>query len=170
MVSPTPFRIHRLIRNRYQALCRKQPFVVKRDAVPHDVVTGPGQLVRQGLPRHHGFPLGRLSLVEFPGAWIVPYREIGRFDEGPGEILVAALGVPFALLFPLLMRSLLTVRQYEEKSPTVGNRPMSPVSRAMFNARMSPMPGTVFSILNSGRSFALSFTTFSILLICSSTQ
>ena len=63
------------------------------------MVTGPAQLVRHRLDRHHGFGLGFLSLVETLDLGVEPDREVSRFHKCPGQILIPVLGIaaPFAL-------------------------------------------------------------------------
>jgi hypothetical protein len=61
------------------------------------VETGPRQFVRQRLDRHHGIRPGFLALVETLGLGTETQRKVGRFDKGPGQILVAILGIALAL-------------------------------------------------------------------------
>ena len=60
--------------------------------------TSPRQFVRERLDRYHTVGLRLLALIEALGLGAVAQREVGRFDKGPGEILVAVLAVAFALL------------------------------------------------------------------------
>ena len=71
---------------------------VKRLARLQNVEARPRQLVPQRLDRDHVVRLRLLALVEPFRFRAVAQREIGRLDEGPGEVLVAVLGVPFRLL------------------------------------------------------------------------
>lgn len=71
---------------------------VKRFALLQNVEAGSRQLVRQRLDRHHVVGLGLLSFVETLRLGAVTQREVGRLDEGPGQVFVAVLGAPFPFL------------------------------------------------------------------------
>ena len=64
--------------------------------------------------RHNPVGLRFLSLVEALDLRIVSNREVGRLDVGPGQILVAVLGIAFT--FFLAVADLLTAH-----TPTVGS-------------------------------------------------
>ena len=59
-----------------------------------------------------------------------------------------------------------TLRQYEEKLPTLANRSMAPVSSMIVRERILPSPGMVCKPRNGLRSLTLLTTVFSILTIC----
>ena len=67
--------------------------------IPHDVVTGPTQLVRHRFERHHGVTLGFLSLVETANLGTKPDRKVGRFHKRPAQILIPVIGVAAAFAF-----------------------------------------------------------------------
>jgi hypothetical protein len=62
--------------------------------------------VRHRLDGHHTLGLGLLSLIETLNLGIEPDGEVGRFDKGPGQILVPVLSI--ALAFFLVIADLLT--------------------------------------------------------------
>ena len=76
----------------------------------HDVVARPRQLVGHRLDGYHRQRAGALLLVEALDAFVVAHRKVRRFDEGPGQVPVAALGVAFSFFLPFDSRRLLTVR------------------------------------------------------------
>ena len=92
-VLQAPYRACRCRRNSCEAARH-----VKRFALLQNVEARPCQLVRQRLDRHHVVCLGFLAFVEPFGLGAEAQREVGRFDEGPGQVLVAVLGVAFAFL------------------------------------------------------------------------
>ena len=71
---------------------------LERLAVLHHVVARARQLVRHRLDGHHRQAAGALLLVPALDRRVVAHREVRRLDEGPGQVLVAALGVALALL------------------------------------------------------------------------
>ena len=71
---------------------------------------GSRQLVRHRFDGHHLQRLGALLLEPAPDRLVVAHRKVCRLEEGPGQVLVAALGVAAALFLPLDSRRLSTVR------------------------------------------------------------
>jgi len=61
----------------------------------------PGQLGRHGFDGHHLQALGALLLERAPYRFVVAHGKVRRLDEGPGQMLVAALGVAAALLLAI---------------------------------------------------------------------
>lgn len=59
---------------------------------------GPRQLVCHRFDCDHLRRLGALLLKPAPDRVVVAHREVRGFDEGPGQVLVAALGVTVALV------------------------------------------------------------------------
>ena len=59
---------------------------------------GPRQLVCHRFDCDHLRRLGALLLKPAPDRVVVAHREVRGFDEGPGQVLVAALGVAAALV------------------------------------------------------------------------
>ncbi len=53
--------------------------------------------MRHGLDRDDAIGAGCLALVVAPDFGAVAHREVGRLDVGPGQILVAVLGVTTTL-------------------------------------------------------------------------
>src|SRR5205823_14332073 len=71
---------------------------IERFLFAQHVIARPGQLVRQSLGRQDAIGLAFLAFIETLGLRAVPPREVRRLDEGPGEILVAVLGIAFTFL------------------------------------------------------------------------
>ncbi len=67
-----------------------------RFRIPDHGVTSPTQLVRDRFECHDHLGLGRhslrLSLIEPIALGVGAHREVGGFDNSPGQILVAVLG------------------------------------------------------------------------------
>jgi hypothetical protein len=72
---------------------------IERHPIFDDVVTSPTQLVGHRLDSQYTMSLGFLSLVEFLNPRMKTDREVGRFDKGPGQILIAVLGIAAAFAF-----------------------------------------------------------------------
>ena len=70
----------------------KHPFGIVVGSLRHHVPGGLGQLAGQGFGRNDGAGFACLAIVPFAARFIVAPREVGRFDKGPGQIFVAALG------------------------------------------------------------------------------
>src|ERR1700680_3447334 len=62
------------------------------------VVARSRQLVRQSLGRQDAIALALLAFIEALGLRAVAPGEVRRLDEGPGEVLVAVLGIAFTFL------------------------------------------------------------------------
>ncbi len=90
----TPCRVGRCRRNS----CETAPFVEGLFLL-QDVEAGPRQLVCQRLGRYRIICLRSLAFVEALRFGTEAKREVGRFDKGPGEVLVSVPGVAFSLLF-----------------------------------------------------------------------
>jgi len=71
---------------------------IKRFALLQNVEARPRQLVRQRLDRHHVVRPGLLTFVEPFCFGTEAQCEVGRLDEGPGQVFVAVLGVAFTFL------------------------------------------------------------------------
>src|SRR3990170_1170574 len=95
--KPTPLRAQLPHPNRTNLSAGKGPGYIKGNFVPHDVVTRPCQFMRHGLDGHDPIGLGLLSLIEAADLWVKPHRKVGCFHKGPGQVLVAVLGVPAPL-------------------------------------------------------------------------
>src|SRR5258708_7149205 len=67
------------------------------------VVARPREFVRDRLERHDAVTLALLALVEALGLRAIAQREVGRLHEGPGQVLVAVLGVAFTLLLAIAL-------------------------------------------------------------------
>jgi len=76
---------------------RRLWFHIKRNLIPHDIVTSSTQLVRHRLDGHHTVSLGLLSLVETLDPGVVPDGKVGRLHKCPGQILIPVLGIALAL-------------------------------------------------------------------------
>src|SRR6266446_3973651 len=67
------------------------------------VVARPREFVRDRLERHDAVALALLALIEALGLRAITQREVGGLHKGPGEVLVAVLGVAFALLLAIAL-------------------------------------------------------------------
>ena len=67
------------------------------------MVTGARQFVRQRLDGHDAVSLALLVFIEALGLRAVTHGEVRRFHKGPGQVLVAVLGVAFALLLAVAL-------------------------------------------------------------------
>jgi hypothetical protein len=122
--------------------------------------------------RHHPVCLLCLAVVTGSCVLIKSTRQLCCFRECPGKILVSALLIPLVLLLLVADpngRNLSTVR-YKipniDKSPTLTNRSIGPVSSISAGPRILPMPGFVRSLLYGSRRSTHSPTTDSSDLIC----
>lgn len=66
-----------------------------------DVVAGSGQFVRHRLESNHRHRSGGFLLIPAFDLRVVADREVGGLDKGPGQILVATLGIAFAFLLTI---------------------------------------------------------------------
>ena len=73
-----------------------QQLFMKRDLIPHDVVTDPGQFIAQGLGRHDRISLGSFSVIITFKPSVVPASKLSGFDKCPAEIFITIFTVPFA--------------------------------------------------------------------------
>jgi len=69
---------------------------VEVNPIAHHVEAGPRHLVGHSLSGNHRMGIVKLALVVGLDAIVEAGREVGRLDKGPGEVLVAVLGVAFA--------------------------------------------------------------------------
>ena len=81
-----------------QSCSTEGPRRIERRARLHHMKAGPRQLVCHRFDGHHLRRLGALLLKPAPDRVVVAHREVRGFDEGPGQVLVAALGVTVALV------------------------------------------------------------------------
>jgi hypothetical protein len=98
MVVPTPRRHYRRRPAEQLNSLSEGPRHVEGFTIFHDVVARSRQLVRHCLDGDHCQGVGALLLVPALDRRVVAHREVRRLDEGPGQVLVAALGVAHALL------------------------------------------------------------------------
>jgi hypothetical protein len=94
VVLPTPGQVHRS-----SQLLGKGLSGIKWDLVPHHVIGRPGQLMRQSGMGRHEVGLGRFLIVVSPGRFIVAASQFSGFGEGPGQIFIAVLFIPFPFGF-----------------------------------------------------------------------
>ena len=92
---------------------------IELSAIAQYVVAGARELVRDRLGRKHAIGLGALALIVALDLRVVAHGEVRRLDIGPGQILVAVLGVAFALALA------------------------GPVSSRIVSPRIRPMPLTL---------------------------
>lgn len=72
---------------------------IKRHLLPHPVITGPGQFVRDGLVGHGHAGLRLLALVIALDAGLPPYGKVGRFGIGLCQVRMAIFDMALSLAF-----------------------------------------------------------------------
>ena len=104
-------------------------------------VTRSRQFVRPRLGRDRSVRPGFLAFVETLGLLTMTLREVGRFDECPGKVLVAVPDLPSPFFLPLLPCTRSTQRACEANWPTPPKRSIVPTSNRMAVASVWTMPG-----------------------------
>jgi hypothetical protein len=112
--------------------------------VSYNVIARPRQWIGYRLPCAHPMAFRLFPLVKSLHTVAKADSQLRRLHRRLGEIRVPMCDVALAF-FPLLICVLVTQRQYEGELPTVGKRPIWPVSSTIVWANIAPLPSTVMS-------------------------